>query len=99
GLVASDAPAMQPASDEVFLRRAALDLVGRPPTSEEMIEFQGDAAPTRHATAVDRYLQSPEFGTNWGRYWRDAILMRRTEPRAEFMGPVVVDYIAERYNE
>lgn len=99
GLAPSDAPKMTPATDEVFLRRATLDLVGRNPTPREIETFTADTTANKHATAVDRLLAAPEFGVNWGYYWRDAMLARRTEPRAEFIGPALASYFAERFNE
>jgi hypothetical protein len=53
------------------LRRLFYDLVGLPPSAEEVQAFA--AAPDRNAyvAAVDRLLASPEFGERWGRYWLD----------------------------
>jgi hypothetical protein len=98
GAVASESPAMSVASDEVFLRRASFDLVGHPASPSQITQFVAESNPDKRAIVVDLLLKSPEFGVNWGRYWRDAILSRRTEPRAEMTGPVLVKYIAERFN-
>lgn len=56
-----------------ILRRAAFDLIGLPPTPEELEKFLRDPAPTPEAFAkvVDGYLASPRFGERWGRHWLD----------------------------
>jgi hypothetical protein len=98
GAVASDAPPMTLANDEVFLRRASFDLVGHPASPAQITQFVAEKNPDKRAIVVDLLLKSPEFGVNWGRYWRDAIIARRTEPRAEMVGPVLAKYISERFN-
>ena len=55
-----------------LLRRVSLDLVGLPPTPQEVAEFLADAAPDAYERAVDRLLASPHFGERWGRHWLDA---------------------------
>lgn len=60
-----------PADRRVLLRRLKLDLLGLPPTREELDEFAADAAPDAYARLVDRYLSSPQYGERWGRHWLD----------------------------
>ena len=71
-----------PADDETFLRRAALDLVGCPPTTEEITSFVLDQSSDKRSAAVARLLADKRFGDNWARYWRDVIFYRRSEDRA-----------------
>jgi hypothetical protein len=52
-------------------RRAYLDLVGLPPTPEEVNEFVNDKAPHAWERLVDRLLESPHYGERWGRHWLD----------------------------
>ena len=55
-------------------RRLFLDLIGLPPTTEELAEFQNDLADGRDQATeklVDRLLASPHFGERWGRHWLD----------------------------
>ncbi len=59
------------ASRRVWLRRAALDLTGLPPTYEETQSFEKDLTPTAYAKVVDRLLASPQYGERWGRLWLD----------------------------
>jgi hypothetical protein len=55
-----------------LLRRAAYDLLGLPPTPEQVAEFLGDAREDAFAHLVDRLLASPHFGERFGRHWLDA---------------------------
>ncbi len=59
--------------DYAFLRRAALDSVGRTPTVEELNQFLGDAAHDRRAKAIDRFLQHPSWADHWVSYWQDVL--------------------------
>jgi len=62
----------QPAADRrTLLRRAALDLVGLPPTNEEIEAFVADPAPDAFEKIIDRLLASPRYGERWGRHWLD----------------------------
>ena len=58
----------QPAGKHQLLRRVTFDLIGYPPTPEEMEGFEksGDLE-----AVVDRLLDSPQFGWRWGRHWLD----------------------------
>ena len=60
-----------PAGRRVLMRRASLDLVGLPPTPEEVEAFVRDRSPLAFAKVVDRLLASPHYGERWGRYWLD----------------------------
>jgi hypothetical protein len=54
-----------------LLRRAYLDLIGLPPTPEQIEAFLADTAPDAWARAIDRLLESPHYGERWGRHWLD----------------------------
>lgn len=54
-----------------LIRRAAYDLIGLPPTPEEVEDFIKDKSPNAFAKVVDRYLASPRYGERWGRHWLD----------------------------
>ncbi len=64
------APAPE-ASRPAWLRRAALDLTGLPPTPEEIAAFAGDSAPLAFERQVDRLLASPHYGERWASLWLD----------------------------
>jgi hypothetical protein len=60
-------------ADRVTLaRRLYLDLIGLPPTPEEIDAFLGDRSPNAYEKLVDRLLASPHHGERWGRLWLDA---------------------------
>jgi cytochrome c553 len=61
-----------PEADRVTLiRRVSLDLIGLPPTPEEVRDFISDRASGAYDRLVDRLLASPHFGERWGRHWLD----------------------------
>jgi len=62
-----------PEADRVtLLRRLSLDLIGLPPTPEEVDAFLADKSPTAYKKQVERLLASPHYGEKWGRMWLDA---------------------------
>ena len=84
--------------DERFLRRASLDIIGRLPTPEEVTAFALDPAADKRAKLVEKLLASPQFGENWGRYWRDVIMYRKTEERAQIVSRAAGELPAESFN-
>lgn len=59
------------ADRRTLIRRLKFDLLGLPPTFEEVEAFVADPAPNAYETLVDRYLESPHFGERWARHWLD----------------------------
>jgi hypothetical protein len=59
------------ASRSTLLRRVTLDLVGLPPTPDELHAFLADPAPDAYEKVVDRLLADPRYGERWGRHWMD----------------------------
>ncbi|HEX8912943.1 MAG TPA: PSD1 and planctomycete cytochrome C domain-containing protein [Humisphaera sp.] len=69
-----DAAGLKPVADAdkvTLIRRVTFDLVGLPPTPEEVTAFVNDPAPDAYERLVDRLLASPAFGEKWGRHWLD----------------------------
>jgi Protein of unknown function (DUF1553)/Protein of unknown function (DUF1549)/Planctomycete cytochrome C len=60
-----------PADRRSLLRRLSFDLLGLPPSPEEVETFVSDTSPKTLARTVDRLLESPHFGERWGRFWLD----------------------------
>ncbi len=60
-----------PADKRTLLRRSTLDLLGIPPTVEEMDAFLSDDLAGALNRVVDRLLASPRYGERWGRRWLD----------------------------
>ncbi|WP_437222831.1 DUF1553 domain-containing protein [Planctomicrobium sp. SH661] len=62
----------RPLADKAtLLRRVFLDLVGVPPTREELADFLNDPSPDAYPALVDRLLEDPRYGQRWGRHWLD----------------------------
>jgi len=61
----------KPADRALLLRRVTLDLIGLPPTPDEISAFLADDSPEAYARVVDRLLESPHYGERWGRHWMD----------------------------
>jgi hypothetical protein len=59
------------ADKATLLRRVSLDLVGLPPTREELHAFLNDTAPDAYEKLVDKLLDSPQYGERWARHWMD----------------------------
>ncbi|MFI5457619.1 MAG: PSD1 and planctomycete cytochrome C domain-containing protein [Isosphaerales bacterium] len=69
-----EAKGLRPAPDAdryTWLRRVALDLVGLPPSPEQIVAFINDPSPRANELVVDRLLASPAFGERWARHWLD----------------------------
>ncbi len=61
-----------PEADRVtLLRRVSFDLIGLPPTPEEVDAFLADKSPNAYEKVVDRLLASPRYGERWARHWLD----------------------------
>ena len=59
------------ADRRTLIRRATFDLLGLPPTMEEVEQFVADDRPDAYERLIDRLLASPHYGERWGRYWLD----------------------------
>ncbi len=70
-LEAAGLPPAPPAPREQLLRRVTFDLIGLPPTPEEIDAFVNDRAPDAWEKVIDRLLTSPHYGERWGRHWLD----------------------------
>ncbi|MFT5526792.1 MAG: hypothetical protein ACI9HK_004772, partial [Pirellulaceae bacterium] len=71
-------------TDEHFLRRASLDLLGRQPTRDELLEFLSDNSQDKRGLSIDRMLMQEEYGRNWANFWVDVIGSRQQEPQLTF---------------
>ena len=59
------------AEPAIWLRRVSLDLIGLPPTSDELKQFDIDHSPDAQRLIIERLLNSPHYGERWGRHWMD----------------------------
>jgi hypothetical protein len=91
-----------PADRRTLLRRLYFDLVGLPPTPDEMAAFLADHSPVAYARVVDRLLASPQYGERWGRHWMDVARYADTAgDNADYPIPEVRlyrDYIIDSFN-
>ena len=61
------------ADRRTLLRRVTFDLIGLPPTPEELAAFLNDRSPDAYEKIVDRLLASPRHGERWARHWLDTV--------------------------
>ena len=59
------------ADRRTLIRRAKYDLIGLPPTPDELAEFVNDTSPNAYERLIERLLASPRYGEHWGRHWLD----------------------------
>ena len=69
---AGQTPAGQ-ADRRTWIRRVSYDLIGLPPTVEQVARFVNDDDPEAFATVADALLDSPHFGVHWARVWLDNV--------------------------
>ena len=62
---------MPEADKPTLLRRVFLDLIGLPPTPEEIKGFLNDTSENAYEKVVDGLLSRPAYGERWGRHWMD----------------------------
>ncbi len=92
-----------PADRITLIRRAYLDLIGLPPSPEEVQAFATDKSPAAFEKVVDKLLASPQYGERWGRHWLD--LARYADSagfKADETRPNVWrfrDYVIQSFNE
>jgi hypothetical protein len=60
-----------PAAKEALIRRAYFDLIGLPPSPEQVSAFVNDGSPQAFEKVIDELLNSPRYGEKWARHWLD----------------------------
>ncbi|HYT88983.1 MAG TPA: DUF1549 domain-containing protein, partial [Gemmataceae bacterium] len=94
-----------PTDRRTLLRRVTFDLIGLPPTAEEVDAFEKDTAPDAYEKVVDRLLSSPHYGERWGRHWLDVARYADTkgyvftEERRYAYSYTYRDYVIRAFNE
>ena len=67
------------ASREQLIRRVSFDLIGLPPTPEEIDSFVKDLSPSAYEKLIDRLLASKHYGERWARHWLDLARYAETD--------------------
>ncbi len=62
-----------PADRRTLIRRLYFDLIGLPPTPEQIAAFEKDTRPDAYERLVDELLASPRYGERWARHWLDVV--------------------------
>lgn len=92
----------EPADRRTLIRRAYFDVIGLPPSIEEVDAFLADQSENAFEKVIDQLLQSPHFGERWARHWMD--LVRYAESHGhEFDYPIhhahqYRDYLIRAFN-
>ena len=90
------------ADRNTWLRRVTFDVIGLPPTPDELDAFQSDESPEAFEHVVDRLLASPHYGERWARTWLD--LARYTDFTPDWQSPtdrgwIYRDWVVRAMNE
>ncbi|MDR3637038.1 MAG: PSD1 and planctomycete cytochrome C domain-containing protein [Isosphaeraceae bacterium] len=90
------------ADKRTLLRRVTFDLIGLPPTREEIAGFLEDESPGAFERVVERLLASPSYGERWGRHWLDLARYADTAgDNADYPIPEIAlyrDYVIKTFN-
>ncbi|GIW80098.1 MAG: hypothetical protein KatS3mg105_1905 [Gemmatales bacterium] len=90
------------ADRRTWIRRVYFDLIGLPPTPEEVDRFVNDPAADAYERVVDRLLASPRYGERWAMYWLDLVRYAETDGfKADFLRPSAWryrDYVIRSFN-
>ncbi|MFO0802930.1 MAG: DUF1549 domain-containing protein [Gemmataceae bacterium] len=93
------------ADKRTLIRRAYFDLLGLPPTADEIDAFVKDASPQAWEKLIDKLLASPHYGERQGRHWLDVARYADTkgyvfqEERAFPFSYTYRDYVIRSFNE
>jgi mono/diheme cytochrome c family protein len=72
-LVSRDLQPNPPTDRRVLIRRVYYDLLGLPPSPEEVEEFARNTDPQAYPQLIEKLLSSPHYGEHWARYWLDVV--------------------------
>ncbi len=90
------------ADRRTLIRRLYFDLIGLPPTPDQVAAFERDTAPDAYEKIVDALLASPRYGERWARHWMDAVHFAEThghdQDRVRPNAWPYRDYLIEAFN-
>ena len=85
---APESQATERADKRTLIRRVTFDLLGLPPSPDEVAEFLADESPAAFESLVERLLASPHYGEKWARHWLDVVRYADTAGEtADFPAP------------
>ncbi len=84
--------------DETFLRRAFFDIVGQPPSLEDVLVYGLEPSVNKRSLLIEFLLADTTYGANWSRYWRDVIMFRRTYDQSQLGIPALESYLTDALN-
>jgi cytochrome c553 len=91
------------ADKTALIRRAYFDLIGLPPTPEQIDAFVADQSPDAWEKLIDQLLASPHYGEKWGRHWLDLVRFAETHGyERDSVKPFAWryrDYVIRSFNE
>jgi Protein of unknown function (DUF1549)/Protein of unknown function (DUF1553) len=94
------APKVEPATlttDVEFVRRIYFDVIGHPPTPDQVGSFVRDRSKDKRARLIDALLSTPEYSRNWANYWRDVISFHATNENPNRVGfDALLEWLAKR---
>ena len=99
-----NAAGLKPASNAdriALVRRVYFDLIGLPPTPQQIDAYSNDSSPGAFERLVDQLLASPHFGERWGRHWLDVVRFGESLTLRGFVLPDAWrfrDYVIESFN-
>ncbi len=85
--------------DETYLRRLFLDLTGKTPSLDDILVFNHETHPEKRTKVAELLLQDADYGTNWGRFWRDVIYYRRSNDQVLLGLPSAEEYFSKALND
>ena len=91
------------ADRRTLIRRASLDLLGIPPTPEDIEDFVEDPAPDAYEKLIDRLLNSPHYGERYARHWLDLVRYADSDGfKSDVLRPEAWryrDYVIQSFNQ
>lgn len=84
--------------DETFLRRAFFDIVGQPPSLEDVLVYGLEPSVNKRSLLIEFLLTDKTYGANWSRYWRDVIMFRRTNDQSLLGVAALESYLTDALN-
>jgi hypothetical protein len=96
-----NSPKVEPATlttDVEFVRRIYFDVIGRPPTPDQVQSFLYDRTKEKRSRLIDSLLSTPEYARNWAKYWRDVVMFHSTnENPAQVRFELLEDWLTRQF--